>query len=192
MGRSLRHLRGAMERSHRTPAARTSPSRDRHPSGRGSLPSLRPTDRHRPDRRTNGARPRAWLRAWLRENSVMRPSPALQVSCPHLEDRDARPGFLLPRKSRPLQITLDGGGTPVIVRICAACATRLGAADGKISSLRLAALTVLHRHLHSRLSNILEGFREIVPLLCTDPDGPYPPQVQSVSSSRVTRSRSRK
>ncbi|MCP4202267.1 MAG: hypothetical protein GY769_10055 [bacterium] len=93
------------------------------------------------------------------------PPSVLHIACSHLEDQPLLRELLRPRKARPARVSLNGGGTQITVRLCRDCADRLGADSEDPNSLRLAAMTVLQRHIHSRLADVVEKLGEILPLL---------------------------
>lgn len=102
----------------------------------------------------------------------MRPRPpSIDVLCPHLSEAPAR-GRLGRRRSRGgTALTIDSGRSPIDVHLCPDCSLRLGASTGDRRALELAALTLVHQELHERLSDLVSGLRELLPLLGSAPPG---------------------
>ncbi len=62
-------------------------------------------------------------------------------------------------------MTVGPNARPLTVHLCPVCTRRLGATDLDGPALELFALTLVHRQIQHRIGSLIDGLREILPLL---------------------------
>ncbi len=89
----------------------------------------------------------------------------LVVLCPHLAEPPPRPLPWQSRSGRGRTLTVGSRTRPLSVHLCSTCSQRFAATDADESALELVALTLVHRQIQQRVAALIDGLREILPLL---------------------------